>query len=101
MSLKDFMFATNSKSGFPTTKLISLDFGKKRVGVAISDNNRKFVFPLVDITTQWHRRTLKDDLKLLWEIRKVCRSNEVGILLRISAYFSVLIFIQFLRVQVV
>ena len=98
MSLKGFMLATNSKSGFPMTKLLSLDFGKKRVGVAISDNNREFVFPLVDITRQCHRRTLKDDLKLLLEIRKVCRSNEVGILLHISAYFSVLIFIQFFLV---
>ena len=78
MPLKDFMLATNNRSGSPLAKLVSLDFGKKRVGVAITDKDRQFVFPLVDIVRLSHCRSLEDESKLLWDIRKVCRSNEIG-----------------------
>lgn len=46
--------------------------------MAITDKDRQFVFPLVDIVRLSHCRSLEDESKLLWDIRKVCRSNEIG-----------------------
>lgn len=55
----------NKKSG----KLLGIDFGRKRVGIALSDEGRKIAFP---------KAVYLNDKKLLKRIENFCAENSVG-----------------------
>jgi putative Holliday junction resolvase len=49
-------------------RIIGIDYGSKRVGVALSDENRKFALPL---------SVIENDAMLLEKIQKIALDNEV------------------------
>ncbi len=53
-------------------RILGIDFGTKNVGVAFSDENGNFAYPLT---------VLKNSPTLLDEIRKICQEKEVGMLI--------------------
>lgn len=50
-------------------KLLGIDFGRKRVGIALSDEGRKIAFP---------KAVYLNDKKLLKRIENFCKENSVG-----------------------
>jgi putative Holliday junction resolvase len=50
------------------TKIMGIDFGSKRVGIALSDNSHKYAFP---------KSVLPNNSKLVDEICKICQSESV------------------------
>ncbi|MFO0718641.1 MAG: Holliday junction resolvase RuvX [Candidatus Paceibacterota bacterium] len=50
-------------------RYLGIDFGSKRVGVALSDEGNSFALPL---------KVLPNDKNLLDEIQKICQQNDVG-----------------------
>lgn len=61
-------------------KYLGIDFGSKRVGVAISDENNSFALP---------KAVLQNDSSLLEEIKKICAENSItGIVLGESKDFK-------------
>ncbi|MDP2593469.1 MAG: Holliday junction resolvase RuvX [bacterium] len=50
-------------------RIMGIDFGSKRVGIAISDEDEKIAFPTV---------VLPNDKNLLNEVHKICEANKVG-----------------------
>lgn len=50
-------------------RYMGIDFGSKRVGVALSDEGNSFALPLA---------VLPNDKNLLSEIQKICDANDVG-----------------------
>ncbi len=48
---------------------LGIDFGSKRVGLALSDESNSFALPL---------SVIPNDKNLLTEIQKICQQNEVG-----------------------
>lgn len=50
-------------------RYLGLDFGTKRVGVALSDEGNSFALP---------HSVLSNDKNLLTEIQKICQQNNVG-----------------------
>lgn len=53
-------------------KYLGIDYGTKRIGVSISDENKKFAFPL---TTIQNRESEKAKEIACYEIRKICDEN--------------------------
>ncbi len=51
-------------------RTLGIDYGDKRVGVAVSDEDGKFAFPLV---------VLKNTKSLLFEISEIIKDKEVGL----------------------
>jgi putative holliday junction resolvase len=51
-----------------TKKLLGIDYGEKRVGVAISDEERKMAFP---------KYVLQNDDRLVEKISKICTDEEI------------------------
>jgi len=51
-------------------KYIGIDYGSKRVGVALSDEDLNFAFPLV---------VLDNDENLLDKVIEICQKNEAGL----------------------
>jgi len=49
-------------------RILGIDYGSKRVGIAVSDETKSFAFPKV---------VLKNDKSLLNEIRKICQENDI------------------------
>jgi len=61
-------------------RLLGIDFGRKRVGVALSDEGRKIAFP---------KTVYSNDKKLVWQIANYCEENSVvGIALGESKNFK-------------
>jgi|SRR5581483_4145438 len=50
-------------------RFLGIDYGAKRVGVAISDENGAFAFPLL---------VLQNSEKLIEEINEICKENSVS-----------------------
>jgi len=50
-------------------KYLGIDYGLKRIGLAISDDSGVFAFPL---------KVIKNSKNLIVEIRKLCSENEIG-----------------------
>lgn len=75
LPVEDFVLATSTNSA--ASKLASFDFGTKWIGTAVSDEARKFAFPLGNVKRQWPRKKW-GETELLWELEKVCVENEVG-----------------------
>lgn len=66
----------NKKNG----KLLGIDFGRKRVGIALSDENQKIAFP---------KDVYLNDKKLILRIAEYCKDNSiVGIVLGESKNFK-------------
>lgn len=55
----------NKKSG----KLLGVDFGRKRVGIAVSDEEQKIAFP---------KTVYPNDKKLIGRIADYCTENSIG-----------------------
>lgn len=51
------------------TKILGIDYGTKRIGVAISDESGKFAFPLLII---------QSDKNAIAEIKKICEERGIG-----------------------
>lgn len=63
-----------------TGRLLGIDFGRKRVGIALSDENQKIAFP---------KAVYPNDKKLLERIADYCKGNSVlGIALGESKNFK-------------
>lgn len=52
-------------------RYLGIDYGKKRVGIAISDENGEMAFP---------KEVLANDLKLMSRIKKLCEDQKVGLI---------------------
>ena len=65
------------------TKIGAIDFGAKRIGVAISDEARSFAFPLTSIDRPHigvHRMSSESVSMLLETIHSLCRENQINAL---------------------
>ena len=51
-----------------TKKILGIDYGEKRIGVAISDDDRKMAFP---------KYVLQNDDKLIEKIEKICIEEDI------------------------
>jgi putative Holliday junction resolvase len=51
-------------------RLLGIDFGKKKVGIALSDENHRLAFPY---------KTLPNNKNLISEIVLICEKKEVGL----------------------
>ena len=52
-------------------RYLGIDYGKKRVGVALTDENRQFALPKV---------VLPNDHRLISNIKKICEENDVSLI---------------------
>lgn len=52
-------------------RLLGIDYGEKKIGIAVSDENAKFAFPYSVIDNVSAAKVLK-------EIRKICEENDIG-----------------------
>jgi len=52
-------------------RYLGIDYGKKRVGIAISDENGDMAFP---------REVIPNDIKLLAKIKKICLDEKVDVI---------------------
>jgi putative Holliday junction resolvase len=52
-------------------RLLGIDFGTKKIGLALSDKSGKFAFPLVTITS-------KLDFDMIGKIKEICQQNQVA-----------------------
>ncbi len=52
-------------------RYLGIDYGKKRVGIAVSDENGDMAFP---------KEVLPNDVKLLARIKKICDEQKVGLI---------------------
>lgn len=52
-------------------RYLGIDYGKKRVGIAVSDENGEMAFP---------KEVLPNDLKLLPRIKKICEDQKIGLI---------------------
>ena len=52
-------------------RYMGIDYGKKRVGVAVSDDGGEMAFP---------KEVLPNNLKLLPKIKKICEDQKVGLI---------------------
>ena len=50
-------------------KYLGIDYGSKKVGVAVSDESNRFAFPLA---------VLENSTKLLEEIWEICKKNSIN-----------------------
>lgn len=49
-------------------RLLGIDYAKKKIGIAVSDENQKMAFPLT---------VLVDDKKIIENIKKICREYNI------------------------
>ena len=52
-------------------RFLGIDFGKKKIGVALSDENHRLAFPY---------KTLPNNKKLIEEILLICEKKDVGLI---------------------
>lgn len=52
------------------SKLLGIDFGKRRIGLAISDDSKKMAHPLAVL----ENRSRKE---ILWQIEKICNQEDI------------------------
>ncbi len=52
-------------------RLLGIDYGEKKIGIAVSDEERKFAFPLVVIENISAKSVLK-------ELKIICDKNNIG-----------------------
>ena len=52
-------------------RYMGIDYGKKRLGIAISDENGQLAFP---------KEVLPNDIKILAKIKKLCDEQKIGLI---------------------
>lgn len=59
-------------------KVAAIDFGTKKVGIAVTDETRNFAFPLVHIDRKESRMAAESVTKLLKNLELLCISHKIG-----------------------
>jgi RNase H-fold protein (predicted Holliday junction resolvase) len=78
LSLKPFFEALSTEK--VRLKVGAIDFGTKRVGIAISDETRTFAFPLTNVDRKQPRMTEGSLIAFLKDLESICTKHRIGAL---------------------